>query len=137
MATAARTTYRAGHEPPAAGENDPHGRDWLNLESDDGRPSLAFQYVDELTPSTWPDPAVPQQLHLDTTVSGVDELSVVHERILTLGGVLRLDRSDDPAEPLRVYVDPDGHPFCVFVSPDGAFSDGERVDDTPAPTMTS
>jgi hypothetical protein len=26
-----------------------------------------------------------------------------------------LDRSDDVEEPLRVYVDPDGHPYCVFV----------------------
>ena len=26
-----------------------------------------------------------------------------------------LDRSDDPDEPLRVYADLAGHPFCVFV----------------------
>jgi hypothetical protein len=26
------------------------------------------------------------------------------------------DRSDDPEEPLRVYADPSGHPFCVFVA---------------------
>lgn len=39
----------------------------------------------------------------------------MHERVLALGGVLRLDRSDDQEEPLRVYADPDGHPFCVFV----------------------
>jgi len=38
--------------------------------------------------------------------------------VLTLGGELRLDRSDDPEEPLRVYGDPDGHPFCVFVAAD-------------------
>jgi hypothetical protein len=29
--------------------------------------------------------------------------------------VLR-DRSDDPDEPLRVYADPAGHPFCIFVA---------------------
>jgi hypothetical protein len=28
-----------------------------------------------------------------------------------------LDRSDDPVEPLYVYADPDGHPFCIFVVP--------------------
>jgi len=27
----------------------------------------------------------------------------------------RYDRSADPDEPLRVYADPAGHPFCVFV----------------------
>ena len=58
---------------------------------------------------------VPQQLHLDLTVADRAELDAVHRRVLELGGVLRLDRSDDPEEPLRVYADPDGHPFCVFV----------------------
>jgi hypothetical protein len=24
------------------------------------------------------------------------------------------DRSGDPEEPLRVYADPAGHPFCIF-----------------------
>jgi hypothetical protein len=66
--------------------------------------------------STWPDHAVPQQWHLDTSVSSVDELDAVHDRVLALGGKLRLDRGDDVEEPLRVYTDPAGHPFCVFVA---------------------
>jgi hypothetical protein len=24
-------------------------------------------------------------------------------------------QADDPEEPLRVYADPAGHPFCIFV----------------------
>jgi hypothetical protein len=39
----------------------------------------------------------------------------VHTRATDLGARLLLDRTDDPAEPLRVYADPAGHPFCVFV----------------------
>jgi hypothetical protein len=27
------------------------------------------------------------------------------------------DRFDDPVEPLYVYADPAGHPFCIFVAP--------------------
>jgi catechol 2,3-dioxygenase-like lactoylglutathione lyase family enzyme len=108
--------YRPGHEPPPPGQDDAAGRDWLNLRLPDGTPVLAVQQVAELTRATWPDDAVPQQLHLDTTVSSRRELDAVHERVLALGGALRLDRSDDPEEPLRVYADPDGHPFCVFVS---------------------
>lgn len=107
--------YRPGHEPPAAGQDDPEGRDWLNLFDPDGTPRLAFQQVPSLEPTTWPDHAVPQQLHLDLTVDTVAELDAVHERVLALGGELRLDRSDDPEEPLRVFVDPAGHTFCVFV----------------------
>lgn len=108
--------YRPGHEPPSAGEDDVAGRDWLNLYDSAGTPRLAFQQVPVLTPTTWPDHDVPQQLHLDLTVDSVAELDAVHERVLNLGGELRLDRSDDVDEPLRVYVDPAGHTFCVFVS---------------------
>lgn len=107
--------YQPGQEPPPTGEDDPDGRDWLNLSLPDGSPLLAVQQVDSLPPATWPDTSVPQQLHLDTTVRDAAELDAVHMRVLTLGGSLRLDRADDQDEPLRVYADPDGHPFCVFV----------------------
>lgn len=51
--------YRPGHEPPALDEDDPAGRDWLNLRLPDGSPLLAFQQVGELARSTWPDNEVP------------------------------------------------------------------------------
>lgn len=108
--------YRPGHEPPPTGADDPAGRDWLNLHTPDGRPCLAVQYVDDLPRATWPDDTVPQQLHLDLTVSSVAQLEATHDRVLDLGGALLLDRREDPEEPLRVYADPDGHPFCVFVA---------------------
>jgi hypothetical protein len=107
-------TYRPGDEPPPSGEPDPRGADWLVLGSSEGVP-LAFQQVGELAPSTWPSAAVPQQLHLDATVPDVAELDRQHERALELGARLLLDRVDDPDEPLRVYADPAGHPFCIFV----------------------
>ena len=110
--------YAPGHEPPPAGQDDEAGRDWLNLTNEDGTPSLAFQQVDQLPRTTWPDNRVPQQLHLDLSVRDVDELNAVHLRVLDLGGTLLLDRSDDPEEALRVYADTDGHPFCVFVAAD-------------------
>jgi hypothetical protein len=108
--------YRKGHEPPGPGEDDPKGRDWLNLLTSDGLPCLAFQSVDVLQHSTWPQSTVPQQLHLDMSVRDVVELDAVHDQVLKLGGESRLDRSNDADEPLRVYADPDGHPFCVFVA---------------------
>lgn len=109
--------YRPGDEPPAPGVPDERGRDWLVLRHPDGSSALAFQQVAALPPATWPEPGVPQQLHLDTTVGSVAELEAAHRRALELGAVLRLDRTDDPEEPLRVYADPAGHPFCVFVAP--------------------
>jgi Glyoxalase-like domain len=107
-------TYLPGHEVP-----DPDGDDWLVLLNPAGggaTRNLAFQKVDELAKSTWPDPAVPQQLHLDTTVATAQDLAVQHKRALALGARLLLDRSDDPDEPLYVYADPAGHPFCIFVA---------------------
>ncbi|MBV9099323.1 MAG: VOC family protein [Frankiaceae bacterium] len=109
--------YREGHEPPPQGADDPAGRDWLNLRYPDGTPCVAFQQVEQLARSTWPDPAVPQQVHLDITVESVDALNAAHRRALGLGATLLCDRSDDDDEPLRVYGDPDGHPFCIFVAP--------------------
>jgi catechol 2,3-dioxygenase-like lactoylglutathione lyase family enzyme len=111
--------YRDGHEPPGLHEDDSAGRDWLNLLTPSGSPCLAFQRVDELQSSTWPVRGVPQQLHLDLIVDDLEELNAVHLRVIALGGEVKLDRSDDVEEPLRVYVDPDGHPFCVFVVSNG------------------
>ena len=34
-----------------------------------------------------------------------------------MGARLRLDRSEDADEPLRVYADPSGDLFCIFVAP--------------------
>jgi hypothetical protein len=107
--------YRPGDEPPEAGQADERGRDWLVLRTPDGAPQLAFQQVDQLPETTWPENLVPQQLHLDLTVASVEELQVQHERVMRLGGRLLYDRSDDPDEPLRVYADLAGHPFCIFV----------------------
>ena len=106
--------YRAGDEPPGPGQPDERGADCLVLRTPGGVP-LAFQQVASLPPSTWPDDGVPQQLHLDATVPDVAALDRQHERALALGARLLHDRSDDPEEPLRVYADPAGHPFCLFV----------------------
>ena len=108
--------YRADAEPPPDGSDDPAGRDWLNLQTPTGEPCLAIQQVAELPRATWPEPGVPQQLHLDLSVGDLAGLDAVHDRVLALGGRLLLDRSRDDEEPLRVYGDPDGHPFCVFVA---------------------
>ena len=107
--------YRPGDEPPTPGQPDPKGQDWLVLKSPADGAALAFQKVEELPQATWPDGPVPQQLHLDTTVPTKADLDVHHERALALGARLLQDRSDDPEEPLRVYADPAGHPFCIFV----------------------
>jgi catechol 2,3-dioxygenase-like lactoylglutathione lyase family enzyme len=102
-------SYRPGDEP-AAGVDD-----WLVLVDANGTRKLAFQRVDRLTKTTWPEHDVPMQLHLDFTVKDVKELERQRERAEKLGATLRLDRTDEEDEPLYVLADPSGHPFCLFV----------------------
>jgi catechol 2,3-dioxygenase-like lactoylglutathione lyase family enzyme len=105
--------YRPGDEPPADGAGD--DADWLVLTDADGTRKLAFQLVDRLPRTTWPEHDVPMQLHVDFTVSNTAELERQRERAESLGAELLLDRTDDPDEPLYVFADLSGHPFCIFV----------------------
>jgi hypothetical protein len=113
--------YRPGDEPlPQSGSagadaGDPVGVDWLVLLGPDGV-RLAFQQVADLPPPTWPSGPRPQMMHLDLTVRSIAELESEHGRAIALGARLLHDRSHDPEEPLRVYADPAGHPFCIFVA---------------------
>ncbi|WP_435770605.1 VOC family protein [Nocardioides sp. SYSU DS0651] len=110
--------YRAGDEPPIDADRSPvaDDPDWLVLVDGRDRRKLAFQRVERLERPTWPDPAVPQQLHLDLTVGSFAELQRHRDRAEQLGATVVLDRTDDEAEPLYVLVDPAGHPFCIFVA---------------------
>jgi catechol 2,3-dioxygenase-like lactoylglutathione lyase family enzyme len=107
--------YRPGDELPADGAFDTRGQAWLVLCDADGSPRLAFQQVAHLPEPTWPEGPRPQMLHLDTTVPTLSDLRLQHHRGLALGARVLFDRSTDPNEPLFVYADPAGHPFCIFV----------------------
>lgn len=109
--------YVPGDECPPPGEPEPADTDWLVLVDPAGKARLAFQQVEQLAASSWPDDRVPQQVHLDLSVPTVDALVEQHQHALSLGARLLRDRFDDPDEPLYVYADPAGHPFCIFVAP--------------------
>ncbi|MFN8158323.1 MAG: VOC family protein [Candidatus Nanopelagicales bacterium] len=106
--------YRDGDEPPSDGAAD--DADWLVLVDEHDVRKLAFQQVDRLERTTWPEHDVPMQLHLDLTVSSEEELHRQRAIAESLGAELLLDRTDDEDEPLFVLADPSGHPFCIFVA---------------------
>ncbi|MDP9848730.1 VOC family protein [Streptosporangium lutulentum] len=81
--------------------------DWATLHLKTGM-VLAFQGVDDHRPPLWPDPARPQQFHLDIDVEDLDE---AQRQVLALGATL-LD-SGDATRRWRIYADPAGHPFCL------------------------
>ena len=118
--------YRPGDEPPPAGQPDPLGDDWLVLRPEAGDPStgrgIAFQQADDYVPPAWSageEPTAPrrqrQMVHLDMTVPDVKSLARQRDRATELGATILLDRSGDDEEPLYVFADPAGHPFCIFV----------------------
>lgn len=105
--------YRAGDEPPP--ESSADDADWLVLVDENGVRKLAFQQVERLERATWPRHDVPTQMHLDFSVSSRDELERQRKRAESLGAQLLLDRTGDDNEPLYVFADPSGHPFCILV----------------------
>ncbi|MCX5199390.1 VOC family protein [Streptomyces sp. NBC_00249] len=89
---------------------EPHPKsdaDFAGLNREDGL-LIGFQRVDDYQAPSWPNPAVPQQLHLCFDVVDLDEAEA---RLLELGA----GKSDhQPHEDKwRVLTDPAGHPFCI------------------------
>ncbi len=68
---------------------------------------LAFQRAPELLAPRWPDPAFPQQMHLDIMV---DDVPLARARVLALGAV-------ELGAESAVFADPAGHPFCLIPRP--------------------
>jgi catechol-2,3-dioxygenase len=73
---------------------------------EDGEQPILFQQIADYHRPTWPDPAHPQQFHLDITVDDVDAAEAA---------VLKLGATALPysGENWRVYADPAGKPFCL------------------------
>ncbi|MGO9080996.1 MAG: VOC family protein [Mycobacterium sp.] len=80
---------------------------WVVIGREPGLRQLAFQRVREWMPPRWPDPAHPQQLHLDIRVSDADQA----ERELLALGAIRVFGERETG--FRVFTDPAGHPFCI------------------------
>src|SRR4051812_47824971 len=56
--------------------------DWITIRTDSDAPSLAFQRATDLQPPRWPDPARPQQFHLDVRV---EDIETAEKRVLAAG----------------------------------------------------
>ncbi|MFF2411211.1 VOC family protein [Streptomyces sp. NPDC058092] len=83
------------------------GDGWATLHTSSGL-VLAFQRAAEYRPPLWPDPARPQQFHLDLVVADLDR---AQEQVLAQGATI-LDGGSD-GRSWRIYADPAGHPFCL------------------------
>ena len=92
------------------GEIEDAGDEWVDL-FHDGVRMMAFQKVANYIPPTWPEGPVPQQLHFDFHVKDLD---VGESKILAIGAT---KHAVQPGMNFRVYLDPEGHPFCLVKNP--------------------
>jgi len=93
--------YSALLGQPITDESD----DFVVVSEDDATSGLGFQLAPDQRPPTWPDPSVPQQMHLDVMV---EDVAASTPRVLDLGAVQLAE---------GVFADPAGHPFCLIPRP--------------------
>ena len=76
-----------------------------------GGAGLSFQREEFHAPATWPAGPTDQQMqaHLDIAV---DDLDAAGELAREAGATLA---EHQPQDDVRVWIDPAGHPFCLFV----------------------
>ncbi len=84
--------------------------DWVTLRPPDGGAGLSFQTDAAYVRPTWPAGLGDQQMmmHLDIEV---DDLDAAGAHAIAEGAILA---EYQPQEDVRVYLDPAGHPFCLW-----------------------
>lgn len=89
---------------------------WVELKDENNQVQLAFQKIPNYRPPTWPDGDLPQQVHMDFLVDDIAEGEAV---ALKLGATKTVFQPGSPPSAeyeyeFRVYLDPQGHPFCLI-----------------------
>jgi catechol 2,3-dioxygenase-like lactoylglutathione lyase family enzyme len=84
---------------------------WVTLRAPGGGAGLSFQTEEAYVRPAWPAGPGDQQmmLHLDIEV---DDLDVGGAHAVVAGATLA---DYQPQDKVRVYLDPAGHPFCLWV----------------------
>ena len=87
--------------------------EWATLRPSDGSTGLSFQLERDHVPPVWPPEPGAQQMqqHLDFLVDDLDAACALAEE----AGAQQVGGHEDDDEIVRVFHDPAGHPFCLFV----------------------
>ncbi|HLL66028.1 MAG TPA: VOC family protein [Micromonosporaceae bacterium] len=86
--------------------------DWILLRASDGGVGLAFQTEPDYARPTWPAGPGDQQMMMHLEIQ-VDDLDSAGAHAAALGATLA---DHQPQHDVRVYLDPAGHPFCLWVA---------------------
>jgi catechol 2,3-dioxygenase-like lactoylglutathione lyase family enzyme len=85
--------------------------EWVTLRPEGGGAALSFQRERAYVPPAWPPAGGEQQMmaHLDIEV---DDLAAAVTHAVEAGATVA---GFQPQDHVRVCLDPDGHPFCLYV----------------------
>lgn len=85
--------------------------DWVTLNNPDGGIGIAFHIEDIYARPVWPAKRGEQQMmaHLEIHV---DDLEAGCAHAKACGATLA---DYQPQDDVRVHLDPDGHPFCLYI----------------------
>ena len=84
---------------------------WATLRNPDGGHRLGFHIEDVWTPPVWPSKPGQQimMMHLEIQV---DDLAAGCAHAQACGATMA---EYQPQDDVRVHLDPDGHPFCIYI----------------------
>lgn len=85
--------------------------EWVKLRNPDGGMSVSVQIEDIYVPPVWPAAPGEQQMQLHLDIH-VDDLEAASAHAQACGATVA---AFQPQEDVRVHLDPDGHPFCLFL----------------------
>jgi catechol 2,3-dioxygenase-like lactoylglutathione lyase family enzyme len=85
---------------------------WVLLKAPDGGVGLSFQTESTYVRPTWPAGPSDQQMMMHLEIR-VDDLESAAAHASACGATLA---DYQPQEDVRVYLDPAGHPFCLWLA---------------------
>lgn len=84
---------------------------WVTLRNPDGGIGMGFHIEDIYVPPVWPAKPGAQQMMMHLEIR-VDDLAAGCAHAKTCGATLA---DFQPQDDVRVHLDPDGHPFCLYL----------------------
>jgi catechol 2,3-dioxygenase-like lactoylglutathione lyase family enzyme len=85
--------------------------DWVKLAAPDGGATLSFQTESNYARPAWPARDGDQQMMMHLEIR-VDDLATASAHAEACGATLA---DFQPQDDVRVYLDPAGHPFCLWL----------------------
>ncbi|HET7017477.1 MAG TPA: VOC family protein [Streptosporangiaceae bacterium] len=85
--------------------------DWVTLRPAGGGAGLSFHVDEGHVPPVWPAAPGDQQMQMHLDIE-VEDLDAAGAHAIAAGAVLA---GFQPQDDVRVFLDPAGHPFCLWI----------------------